>query len=78
MDWLSGLGAIQPVSSQITSAGHTWSLWRGPNQNCLFFKYLIANQGVASTQFMQAIQVETERFTGTANLVTSSYNVSLQ
>ncbi|KAF8062545.1 endocellulase [Lyophyllum atratum] len=102
MIWLSGLGGIQPVGSQIKSgisiAGHTWNLWRGPNQNWqvlsfvsasgdiknfsadlnLFFKYLIANQGVAATQFVQAIQAGTEPFTGTANLVTSSYSVSLQ
>jgi len=44
----------------------------------VFFKYIIANQGVAKTQFVQAIQAGTEPFTGTANLVTSSYSVSLQ
>jgi len=37
MIWLSGLGGIQPVGSQIISnveiAGHTWNLWRGPNAN---------------------------------------------
>ncbi|RDB30199.1 Xyloglucan-specific endo-beta-1,4-glucanase A [Hypsizygus marmoreus] len=102
MIWLSGLGGIQPVGSQITSgisvAGHTWNLWRGPNANWQvlsfvsaqgdiknfnadlneFFKYIIANQGVAPTQFIQSIQAGTEPFVGTANLVTSSYSVSIQ
>ncbi|GLB34444.1 putative glycosyl hydrolase family 12 [Lyophyllum shimeji] len=102
MIWLSGLGGIQPVGSQIVSginiAGHTWNLWRGPNSNWQvlsfvsasgdiknfsadlnqFFQYLSANQGVARTQYVQAIQAGTEPFTGTANLVTSSYSVSIQ
>ncbi|KAJ7594872.1 endocellulase [Mycena floridula] len=37
MIWLSGLGGIQPVGSQITTAtpvaGHTWNIWKGPNAN---------------------------------------------
>ncbi|KAF5384308.1 hypothetical protein D9615_003098 [Tricholomella constricta] len=102
MIWLSGLGGIQPVGSQIASgislAGHTWNLWRGPNGNWqvlsfvnaqgeipsfsadlnVFFKYLVANHGVAPTQYVQAIQAGTEPFTGTANLVTSRYSVALQ
>ncbi|KAJ7188769.1 endocellulase [Mycena filopes] len=100
MIWLSGLGGIQPVGSQITSgtvvAGHTWNLWKGPNANWQvlsfvsaagninafdvdlndFFTYLVAQQGVASTQFVQSIQAGTEAFVGTANLV-SSYSVSI-
>ncbi|KAJ7099524.1 endocellulase [Mycena belliarum] len=101
MIWLSGLGGIQPVGSQITTgtvvAGHTWNLWKGPNGNWEvlsfvsatgdlnsfdvdlndFFTYLIEEQGVASTQFVQSIQAGTEAFVGTANLVTSSYSVSI-
>jgi len=101
MIWLSGLGGIQPVGSQIQSgislAGHTWNLWRGPNSNWQvlsfvsasgninnfsadlneFFRFLIANQGVASTQFVQSIQAGTEPFVGTASLVTSSYTVAI-
>ncbi|KAG5735304.1 putative xyloglucan-specific endo-beta-1,4-glucanase A [Termitomyces sp. T112] len=102
MIWLSGLGGIQPVGSQIASgisiAGHTWNLWKGPNSNWQvisfvsasgditsfsadlkeFFNYLVANQGVAGTQYVQAIQAGTEPFTGSATLVTNSYSVSLQ
>jgi len=101
MIWLSGLGGIQPVGSQIATgislAGHTWSLWRGPNANWQvlsfvsssgdittfsadlneFFDYLIQHQGVAPTQYIQAIQAGTEPFTGTANLVTSNFSVAL-
>jgi len=42
-----------------------------------FFQYLVDNQGVSSSQYIQAIQTGTEAFTGTANLVTSSFSVSL-
>ncbi|OBZ71677.1 Endoglucanase-1 [Grifola frondosa] len=102
MIWLSGLGGIQPVGSQIVSgislAGYTWNLWRGPNANWQvlsfvsadgnindfnadlkdFFDYLIANQGVASTQFLQAIQTGTEPFVGNATLLISNYSVDVQ
>jgi xyloglucan-specific endo-beta-1,4-glucanase len=101
MIWLSGLGGIQPVGSQIQSgislAGHTWNLWRGPNSNWqvlsfvsasgditnfsadlnVFFQYLINNQSVSSSQYIQAIQAGTEPFTGSANLVTNNYSVSI-
>lgn len=101
MIWLSGLGGIQPIGSQITSGtqigGHSWNLWSGPNQNWHvysfvsasgnindfssdlndFFKWLEENEGVASSQYLQAIQSGTEAFTGSANLVISSYSVSL-
>ncbi|KAG6896172.1 hypothetical protein C0992_009866 [Termitomyces sp. T32_za158] len=43
-----------------------------------FFNYLVANQGVAATQYVQAIQSGTEPFTGSAVLVTNNYSVSLQ
>ncbi|KAJ7209781.1 endocellulase [Mycena pura] len=100
MIWLSGLGGIQPVGSQITTgtviANHTWNLWKGPNSNWevlsfvsaagdinsfnvdlnAFFTYLVAEQGVPATQFVQAIQAGSEAFTGTANLV-STYSVSI-
>ncbi|KAF5357345.1 hypothetical protein D9758_005913 [Tetrapyrgos nigripes] len=42
-----------------------------------FFQYLIQNQGVSSSQFIQSIQAGSEPFTGTANLVTSNYSVSI-
>ncbi|KAF8918184.1 endocellulase [Mucidula mucida] len=100
MIWLSGLGGIQPVGSQIATgvnvAGHTWNLWKGPNANWQvlsfvspteindfnvdlkdFFTYIVASQGVASTQYVQSIQTGTEPFTGAANLVTTAYSVSL-
>ncbi|KAF9447744.1 glycoside hydrolase family 12 protein [Macrolepiota fuliginosa MF-IS2] len=101
MIWLSGLGGIQPVGSQIQSgislAGHTWNLWSGPNSNWkvlsfvsasgditsfnadlkVFFDYIVANQGVASSQYVQSIQAGTEPFTGNATLSTSSYSVAI-
>ncbi|KAG7449710.1 endocellulase [Guyanagaster necrorhizus] len=100
MIWLSGLGGIQPVGSQITTntivAGHSWNIWKGPNTNWQvisfvspteihnftvdlkdFFDYLVAEQGVPSTQYVQAIQSGTEPFTGSAELMTTSYSVSL-
>ncbi|THH13788.1 hypothetical protein EW146_g6481 [Bondarzewia mesenterica] len=101
MIWLSGLGGIQPVGSQITTgtqvAGSSWNLWKGPNANWEvfsfvsadgniqdfnadlndFFQYLVAEQGVSNSQFVQAIQTGTEPFTGTANLVTSEYSVAI-
>ncbi|KZS90660.1 concanavalin A-like lectin/glucanase [Sistotremastrum niveocremeum HHB9708] len=99
MIWLSGLGGIQPVGSQITTgtpiAGTTWNLWSGPNTNWhvysfvatsqinnfnvdlkAFFDFLVANEGVASSQYIQAIQTGTEPFTGSAVLMISSYSVS--
>jgi len=42
-----------------------------------FFDYLIAEQGVSSSQFVQAIQTGTEAFTGTANLFIKSFSVSI-
>ncbi|KIY73277.1 glycoside hydrolase family 12 protein [Cylindrobasidium torrendii FP15055 ss-10] len=42
-----------------------------------FFDYLIANQSVSSSQYLQSIQAGTEPFTGSANLVTSQYSVSI-
>ncbi|KAJ7772073.1 endocellulase [Mycena maculata] len=101
MIWLSGLGGIQPVGSQITTAtpigNWTWNLWKGPNTNWEvfsfvsatgnlpswnadlndFFTYLVQEQGVAPTQYVQAIQSGTEAFEGAANLVTTSFSVSI-
>ncbi|KAI0088696.1 endocellulase [Irpex rosettiformis] len=101
MIWLSGLGGIQPVGSQILSglniAGHTWNLWKGPNANWEvlsfvsangditdfdadlndFFTYLVQSQGVASTQFVQAIQTGTEPFVGSADLLIRNFSVSI-
>ncbi|KAF7351031.1 Xyloglucan-specific endo-beta-1,4-glucanase A [Mycena sanguinolenta] len=46
MIWLSGLGGIQPVGSQITTgtvvANHTWNLWKGPNANWEVFSFVSA------------------------------------
>ncbi|EJF57890.1 concanavalin A-like lectin/glucanase [Dichomitus squalens LYAD-421 SS1] len=42
-----------------------------------FFQYLIDNQGVAKTQYLQAIQTGTEPFTGTADLVISNFSVDV-
>ncbi|KAI0067653.1 endocellulase [Artomyces pyxidatus] len=101
MIWLSGLGGIQPVGSQITTAtpvaGHTWNLWKGPNANWEvfsfvsstgniqnfnadlkdFFTYLVSEQGVSSSQYVQAIQTGTEPFVGAADLVIQSYSVAI-
>ncbi|KAF5356771.1 hypothetical protein D9756_006704 [Leucocoprinus leucothites] len=101
MIWLSGKGSIQPIGSVVASninvGGHTWNLWKGPNQNWqvlsfvstsgditnfnsdlkAFFNYLVQNQGVSASQYVQSIQAGTEPFTGSATLVTSSYSVAL-
>ncbi|KAL7279592.1 hypothetical protein ACG7TL_005997 [Trametes sanguinea] len=42
-----------------------------------FFQYLINQQGVAKTQYLQAIQSGTEPFTGSGNLVTTSFSVDV-
>ncbi|KAJ7489701.1 endocellulase, partial [Mycena galericulata] len=42
-----------------------------------FFTYLISEQGVAATQYLQVIQAGTEAVLGSANVVTSSYSVSI-
>ncbi|KAJ7465789.1 concanavalin A-like lectin/glucanase domain-containing protein [Mycena galericulata] len=39
-----------------------------------FFTYLISEQGVAATQYLQVIQAGTEAVLGSANVVTSSYS----
>ncbi|KAI0783460.1 endocellulase [Abortiporus biennis] len=102
MIWLSGLGGIQPVGSQILSnieiAGHEWNLWKGPNANWevlsfvsakgeirdfdidlnKIFEYLIENQGVNNTQYLQAIQTGTEPFVGSALLYIESFSVDVK
>ncbi|KAI0369402.1 endocellulase [Pilatotrama ljubarskyi] len=42
-----------------------------------FFDYIVQNQGVSSSQFVQAIQTGTEPFTGSASLLTQNFNVAL-
>ncbi|KAJ8457285.1 hypothetical protein ONZ51_g11628 [Trametes cubensis] len=42
-----------------------------------FFQYLIDNQGIAKTQYLQAIQTGTEPFTGSATLVINNFSVSV-
>uniref|UniRef100_A0A0W0FVV1 Putative endocellulase n=1 Tax=Moniliophthora roreri TaxID=221103 RepID=A0A0W0FVV1_MONRR len=42
-----------------------------------FFKYIIDNQSVEPTQYIQSIQAGTEPFTGQANLITSNYSVAI-
>ncbi|THH02955.1 hypothetical protein EW145_g6660 [Phellinidium pouzarii] len=97
---ISNADSIQPVGSQTTTgislAGHTWTLWKGPNANWEvlsfvsadgditdfsadltdFFDYIVANQGVSTSQFLQAIQTGTEPFVGNADLLINSFSVS--
>lgn len=51
---------IQPVGSQITSgtsiAGHTWNLWRGPNQNWQVLSF------VSSTGDLKNFNVDLNEF----------------
>ncbi|KAL6301694.1 glycoside hydrolase family 12 protein [Sparassis latifolia] len=42
-----------------------------------FFQYLIENYGVSSSLYLQGIETGTEPFTGSAELLTNSYSVSL-
>ncbi|KAI0629966.1 concanavalin A-like lectin/glucanase domain-containing protein [Trametes polyzona] len=42
-----------------------------------FFQYLIDQQGVAKTQYLQAIQIGTEPFTGSAELVITNFSVDV-
>ncbi|KAJ7456746.1 endocellulase [Mycena galericulata] len=101
MIWLSTLGGMQPIGSQIATgvaiAGHTWNLWKGPNENWevisfssaagdinsfnvdlnAFFTYLVSEQGVAGTQYVQVIQAGTEAVLGSASFFTNSYSVSI-
>lgn len=50
MIWLSGLGGIQPVGSQILSnveiAGHSWNLWKGPNANWEVLSFVSATGNI--------------------------------
>lgn len=52
MIWLSGLGGIDPVGSQITTgteiAGHSWNLWSGPNQNWHVYSFVSASGNINS------------------------------
>jgi xyloglucan-specific endo-beta-1,4-glucanase len=52
MIWLSGQGGIQPVGgaiqSSISLAGHTWTLWSGPNQNWNVFSFVSANGDITN------------------------------
>ncbi|KAH9889890.1 endocellulase [Cubamyces lactineus] len=42
-----------------------------------FFDFIVQNEGVSSSQFVQAIQTGTEPFTGSASLLTQSFSVAL-
>ncbi|KAI0369403.1 concanavalin A-like lectin/glucanase [Pilatotrama ljubarskyi] len=42
-----------------------------------FFQYLIDEQGVAKTQYLQAIQTGTEPFTGSAHLLITNFSVDV-
>ncbi|KAI0738873.1 concanavalin A-like lectin/glucanase domain-containing protein [Daedaleopsis nitida] len=42
-----------------------------------FFQYLVSKQGVAKTQYIQAIQAGTEPFTGSADLVITNFSVDV-
>ncbi|KDQ52789.1 glycoside hydrolase family 12 protein [Jaapia argillacea MUCL 33604] len=43
----------------------------------VFFKYLTANEGISTAQYVQAIQSGTEAFTGTAEITISTFSVTL-
>jgi xyloglucan-specific endo-beta-1,4-glucanase len=47
MIWLSAQGGVEPVGSPIQSsislAGHTWTLWSGPNTNWNVFSFVTAD-----------------------------------
>lgn len=40
-------------------------------------EYIVAHNGVSSSQYVQAIQTGTEPFTGNADLLTNSFSVSI-
>ncbi|KAI0261256.1 endocellulase [Gloeopeniophorella convolvens] len=52
MIWLSGLGGIQPVGSQILTGisvgGHTWNLWKGPNANWQVLSFVPATGDITN------------------------------
>ncbi|KIP07934.1 glycoside hydrolase family 12 protein [Phlebiopsis gigantea 11061_1 CR5-6] len=70
----SGPNANWQVLSFVISSGEVRNFNADLNE---FFQYLIESQGVASTQYLQAIQVGTEPFVGSASLLTESFSVSV-
>ncbi|KAG6855867.1 hypothetical protein H0H87_009902 [Tephrocybe sp. NHM501043] len=52
MIWLSGLGGIQPVGSPVKSgislAGHSWTLWSGPNANWKVLSFVSESGDITS------------------------------
>ncbi|KAJ7188781.1 endocellulase [Mycena filopes] len=69
-----GTNKTWTVYSFVSSAGTINSFNQDLNA---FFTYLGAEYGVLPSQYLQAIQAGTEPFTGSANVVTSSYSVSV-
>ncbi|KAI1789979.1 concanavalin A-like lectin/glucanase [Ganoderma leucocontextum] len=69
-----GPNANWDVFSFITAEGDITNFTSDLNA---FFQYLVNNQGVAETQYLQAIQTGTEPFTGSADLVISNFSVDV-
>ncbi|EIM80569.1 endocellulase [Stereum hirsutum FP-91666 SS1] len=70
----SGPNANWEVFSFVSADGDITSFTSDLND---FFEYLVANQGVSTSQFLQAIQTGTEPFVGSADLIIESFSVSL-
>lgn len=70
----SGPNSNWQVFSFVISSGEVRNFSADLNE---FFQYLIQSQGVASTQYLQAIQVGTEPFVGSASLLTESFAVAV-
>ncbi|KAJ7775957.1 endocellulase [Mycena maculata] len=79
MIWLSAIGGCGSnknweVFSFVSAGGDINSFNADLNA---FFTYLVSEQGVAGTQYVQVIQAGTEAAPGSANFVTTSYSVSI-
>ncbi|KAJ3537539.1 hypothetical protein NM688_g6675 [Phlebia brevispora] len=70
----NGPNANWQVFSFVVSSGEIRDFSADLND---FFQYLIENQGVASTQFLQAIQTGTEPFVGSADLFIESFSAEV-
>lgn len=70
----SGPNSNWHVFSFVSAAGDITDFSADLNE---FFKYLVAEQGVSSSQFLQSIQSGTEPFTGSATLITKNFSVSV-
>ncbi|KAF8435117.1 glycoside hydrolase family 12 protein [Boletus edulis BED1] len=84
MIWLSSLGGASPLGSlqsEVYIAGYTWNPDGHINDFSAdlndFFTWIIDNQGVSSSLYLQAIESGTEPFIGCAELLTNCYSVSV-